>query len=808
MVPSIKPDSIIQIHGRNGVGKSMAATMLEIASGNYTFQNEGQFNKLKNVIDSCKIAIKVSGEQERYEVKLTPSTWKFNQSINGVNPMTTGNYSYNGKEIKLEDFKKKINIRVIRGDESLSQQISFFKDIFTSKISQKLETLERSLQLVEGYKERLDNVLSEQEVKEYTQKNDAYNKILDKNSNLETAITYREQTLLQQRDQVPLLNQLRFIAGQKGRDHNTEQQQVQGQLDSYKKKHEAKVKEKIELEEKRKELQGKFDAELQDWINKKESFEKKSAKLKDTLRTLFDAEAVDKLLQSDDLQASIKYAQGQIEMLENNSKIARRDLESLSVKNERVLGINGFLVRVEEFCNQIQGEPFAGDAFIRITGAGGEASISPNDLREFIKTSKQVFSEDKELKQYESKVAQANKQLQTLREQKDALTELEKVQRNILALTQKIESKGANIAEFLEKKTTFAIQEKLGSVQATIDGLNEDIASAQAKLASITHDAEELSTMPSENVIRDNLSKVGCTLKDITFEACSKKITEVQKEIVRNEHLLEDQKKQLDDVKAKFDNTKQDVELAADRLKGIGKKFGYSQLGPFLDYYNGHIQKMGSLIGILKDLISKMQSLQKDLEAVVAGKNAKNARNGELIVGEFDRIFREMYGQEEFFKYVFKEYTSIKRFDIKARTIVFETKTGLEEMRDLNEFSSGEKTYAYCRAIIAMMSKSAEHSIIILDESYALLDHEHSQDLYEFKKREIKEGGIAKFINILPLKEDLEQVVAKLRGDTEKAAKLGNDAELAMLKDQLRENEAYLQEVQKAGYYQRVIKAA
>nr|MDO8118849.1 hypothetical protein [Candidatus Sigynarchaeota archaeon] len=560
MVPSIKPDSIIQIHGRNGVGKSMAATMLEIASGNYVFQNEGQFDKLKNVIDSCKIFININEDKERYEVKLTPSTWKFNQSINGVNSLTTGNYFYNGKEIKLDDFKKKINVRVIRGDESLSQQISFFKDIFTSKISQKLETLEKSLLLVESYKERLDKTLNEQEIKEYAAKNDAYNKVLDKNAALETSILYREQSLLQQRDQVPLLKKLQFILEQKGRDHETEQQQLQGQLDSFKTKHEAKVKEKIELEKKQKELQGRFDAELQDWINKKESSEKKREKLKETLRALFDAEAVEKLLQSDDLQASIKYNQGQIETLENNSKNTRRDLENLSVKNERVLGINGFLLRIDEFCNQIQGEPFSADAFIRITGPGGETSISPNDLREFIKKSKQVFSEDKQLKEYENKVTQINKQLQTLREQKDALTELEKVQRNILALTQKIESKGANISEFLEKKTTIAIQEKLGSVQATIDELNEDIGSAQAKLSDITHDAEELAKMPSENVIRDNLSKLGCTLRELTLEACSKKLVDVQKEIGKNERQLEEQKEQIDDAKAKISEIKQDMD--------------------------------------------------------------------------------------------------------------------------------------------------------------------------------------------------------------------------------------------------------
>ena len=42
-IPIIKLGNIITIHGKNGVGKSMAATLLEIASGNYIFENETKF---------------------------------------------------------------------------------------------------------------------------------------------------------------------------------------------------------------------------------------------------------------------------------------------------------------------------------------------------------------------------------------------------------------------------------------------------------------------------------------------------------------------------------------------------------------------------------------------------------------------------------------------------------------------------------------------------------------------------------------------------------------------------------------------
>ena len=54
-IPIIDSGSIITIHGKNGVGKSMAATLLEIASGNYIFENRSRFEKLKNIIESCVV---------------------------------------------------------------------------------------------------------------------------------------------------------------------------------------------------------------------------------------------------------------------------------------------------------------------------------------------------------------------------------------------------------------------------------------------------------------------------------------------------------------------------------------------------------------------------------------------------------------------------------------------------------------------------------------------------------------------------------------------------------------------------------
>nr|MDO8116301.1 hypothetical protein [Candidatus Sigynarchaeota archaeon] len=787
IIPSFKPDGIIQVHGRNGVGKSMAATMLEIASGNYIFQSEGQLERLKSVIESCTISIRARDGQERFEVKLTPSTWRFNQSLNTVHPMTIGNYSYNGREIDFKAFKTKVNIRVIRGDESLTQQILFFKDIFTSKINQKMDALEKNMRILDAYKEKFGKSISDQDLRDYKQKQSILQTLLDKHSFLEGSISNREASLQAKKAQVPLLEQLCFILEQSTRDFAEEEKQATEKVTAFKADLDRKFKEKIQLEARLKELHDKSDTELQDWLDKKASLEKKLSKVRDNLQQLFDKDEFDKVISNEDQQLDLKNIRGKIDTLEASKIQTKKDLDELNLQNQRVVGINGFLARVEEYCNQVQNEQFARDQFIQLPGPGGIAKVSPMDLLEFIKKSKQDFSQDKQLKAYESKVSQFNNEIQDLKNKESQLGELEKIKKNLIALDQKIKLKGNKISDLVDKEALEAIPKRITALQPVIDDLNASIAKHQEKLDALVKDKNALDKMPSEHVFVDELKKLQCIFKEVTLAKCSAQLDTTRKEISKEEHLLEDQKKGKADIETKVTVARNDVQAFTEKLRDAGKRYGFTKPGPFIDYYHAHLEKIDTFSASLKTLSSKLQSFLKDLDAVVSGKEPRNKKNGEIIVGEFDKIFKEMYGHREFFTFVFKEYAGIKRFDIKERTIVFETKTGMEDKRDLNEFSSGEKTYAYCRAIISMIAGSAEHSIIILDESYALLDHDHSQDLYEFQKLKIKEGSIAKFINILPLKEDLEAIIEKLRSDLEKEEKIGNLASLAKLQQELQQ---------------------
>lgn len=103
-----------------------------------------------------------------------------------------------------------------------------------------------------------------------------------------------------------------------------------------------------------------------------------------------------------------------------------------------------------------------------------------------------------------------------------------------------------------------------------------------------------------------------------------------------------------------------------------------------------------------------------------------------------------------------------------------------------------------------MTAGIAKYNIVILDESYALLDHEHGQNLYQFQEEIVREKKIAKFINILPLKEDLPGLITTMNHSLEEEKKKGDSPNYNLLKSQLNIIQSFQDDVEKMGYYQEI----
>ncbi len=808
-IPYVDSGNIITIHGKNGVGKSMAAMLLEIASGNYIFQNENRFQKLKNVIESCEIQFKMDGSL-LYKVILKPHLWKFDKNLNSINPLTLGNFYKEAqkkeKEIDFDEFKRNINIRTIRGNESLQQQIFFFKDIFVAKINQKLKKLEEKIIFLEKYQNWLNINKLEKNIEDYNHLQQEYNDQLNMINNFENNIRNREANLKNLEKKLNLLEKLIIITNNDIDILIKERELEEKKLNKTNNEIEVNYKELSNIKDKLDELTTQFDKKTKETLKSLTNLRNKKENLKEQLGSQYDLH-LDKKFEGKSDQ-HIKEIKENIKNYQDNITKCKEDIEKLNKKNERIIEINKYLTQLRDICSKASSYDFGKEKLINIiTDKKSSLSFSFQELFEIFRNSNIEFKQDEKLKEYQENVQNYNDKIQENRKKLDALVEYNKILEKIAQLEQLIKNKGSKIDNFVDLDTRLvSLENKRKDHEKTIDNLNKDILAYNQKIQDLNITINQLKDIPTQSSLLKDLEKLGIIIgkKELSMQVFKEKSLEVQKKIKQSQIELKSMNKEKDTTKLRLEKTKNDLDKSTKEIKKAGQIFGYTQLGKFLDYFKPHIEKFRNYMEKTKALNSRLRILRDDIEKVVEGINPKNKTHLKIINIEFDNIFKQLYERNEFFEYVFKNYVKIKKFDIGNRAIIFETIGGMEETRDLEEFSSGEKTYAYCRSIITLTANIAQYNIVILDESYALLDREHSQNLYQFQKEMVQRKGITKFINILPLKEDLQKLIDLIDKNIKEEEKKPDSSNLIHLNRQLEILQSFQKEISSHGYYQEI----
>ncbi len=358
-IPLINSGNIVTIHGKNGVGKSMAATMLEIASGNYTFESEGRFNKLVNIIQSCEIQLKENGDL-LYKAELKPHLWHFEKNLNRINPRTLGDY-FKGekrreKEIQFEEFKKNVYVRTIRGNESLQQQIFFFKDVLVAKIGQKLEKLEQKIEFLDKYQVWINKNELEKLLNNYSKYQEKYNKDLNKISNFDSSISNRTASLNNFNQQLEILNKLIFIAKNELEKLVKKSSGEEEKLKNTKNEREDNYKKLSNIEQKLKEIETQFDQKTTLLIKKLAKLRNKKEVFKKNLVSQFDIEleSADKNNTSNQMAEINK----NIDSYQARIKMHKENIEKLNKENKRILKINNILSQLREICSKASSTEF------------------------------------------------------------------------------------------------------------------------------------------------------------------------------------------------------------------------------------------------------------------------------------------------------------------------------------------------------------------------------------------------------------------------------------------------------------------
>ena len=795
----IKPENIITIHGKNGVGKSMAATLLEITSGNYTFENEERFLKLSKIIKDCEINFKIS-ESNNYRVKLQPYLWKFEKSLNRINPVTIGTYFHNDEEINFSIFNKNIFIRTIRGDESLQQQILFFKEVFLGKIQRKIIQIEKKIEFLQNYEDWFRNITQEENIKKYTEEQGVLNDSLNEISNLNTTIRNRNNSLRRLTEQLEIIEKLNFL-----KENNKEKVQdstkiSKENLDSLEKARSDYNQQIVQIETKLKTLTIDYDEDTKKYIKSLQGLKKKKGELKERLESQYKIE----LKQISSKKSNFEE---EIEKYEEEIENYKKKIEKLNKENKRVVSINNFLIKMRGILEQAISNEFAEEKIIKGKfPKNKDLKLSFKDLYEIIKQNIAEFSENDTLLCYKDEVEKLNSKIRENRPVLENLSKLASICNEIQVLKSKNKGSSSKLDKYLNLEKQI---EELDTKHKNLEKLKQErekqIDNLKIKINSEEERIKQINSIPPQQKLIIDLKKLESKFSTFSMENLLEYETRINQDIKQNSRKLHHDEENVLKIQEKLEITKKQIGSLNESIRKSAEKLGLKDIDEFIKYISQHSTKLQKNLHDSKEIYKRLKILKEDIIKIIDGRKPKNPKNLEMITSHFDSLFKDIYGKKEFFEFVFKDYSKIERFDIAKKTIVFETLAGIKEVRDLEEFSSGEKTYAYCRAIISMTAHVARYNIVVLDESYALLDHEHSQNLYQFQIQMVKSKGISKFINILPLKEDLDSYYNNLQSTITREQKYGDKQVVESLQNQIEIVKEFNEEVNSKGYYQETL---
>ena len=266
---------------------------------------------------------------------------------------------------------------------------------------------------------------------------------------------------------------------------------------------------------------------------------------------------------------------------------------------------------------------------------------------------------------------------------------------------------------------------------------------------NLTNNLESLETLNDElkNVCGEIPENLDTKLNDL-----NKKKEKINKEFNVLESKLKKSTLTLKEVELDIEKIKQDIMV-------IAKSYKYSDFSKWIEYIDFHFQKTQKLINnILFPFSDYLKTLKDIFNEIEKNRIIKNKKYLSLISETYNQFFLTTYRHPAFFQHVFKGYKEIKYFDIIEKKIVFIKEDNGEDQRRLIDFSSGEKAYAFIRAMITLFKKDSKYKILFLDEANALMDYIRSGDLLNFQLELIKNKDFDKIINILPMQKEPAQL--------------------------------------------------
>lgn len=754
-IPYIKNGKLIKLIGKNGVGKSMAAIFLELSCGNHHFKNEEQYKEIKTRLKECNINL--NSNTDKIEVTITPGTWIYNKDEFKLEENSIGFFKLNNKRIDINQLRDLLSIKVIRGNENLETQIELITDIFMEiidkyliknadyieklKVYQKAFSKSVNLNLIYKYREKQEGFAELAKIKIENQTK--YDEVLEKLEIAKKKIELSEKIIMwNENDPITIKKEI---------------EGVEFDIQNYETKYDENVAELQKTEEKLKDIEKTKKKQIQEYIEKKNKLVKSKNSLIKRIRQNFSEEAKE-IMNAKSLNL--------IEEIENKKK---EHLEIIQKYYDEEFGSKAkFIITLIDKIKIIQGildeciadgledqiiiDDFYNDVLLK---------VSVKQLKILIDNTILSLESKPEHISLKEKLEELNKDVKRKSTLLNFMSDWKKIIKKDIDLNKaKTNITDNTLDQFIEPekiKQYFDEQDSLINDNSQIKMKLNDFILRLEKLNERYHLTENLK--PKEEIF-NSLNKYYKTLP-VNFEEERDKLLGIKTKLEKSRDGIE---YNLGNLKSRIKMLEGEITDIKSEIIKIAKKFDYSKLNNWENFVLNHSKKVQILINNLLIPFSDYIFIAKN--AFYDIKERKSIRKNkyiELISEIYNQFFLDTYNKPSFFNYVFKDYESIKDFDIINNKINFIKKDKTIDSRSLSDFSSGEKAYAFIRAMISLINKNAKYKILFIDEANALLDYIRAGDLENLQLEMIKNGELDKIINIFPIHETPDQLSEEFR---------------------------------------------
>jgi len=795
---------IIEVQGLNGIGKSVAAQLLSILTGQFTFQRRADFESLKSALKEATISItNLENQCKSIEVILTPSSWQLNRDFQ-IDINTIGQYYIDGSKVPAENIYPLLKVSIIRGNDTILSQMREALIRNKEEINQFLISVQNNYNLFQNIRSKFFQASPDENLKTYLRsleqlaqyKSDEqrHRQQLEENqkiiSHLKPLVMKKEQIEQLEAANIPALKN-RISEIQKGLRANSDEQSILVQ----------------EIESIREKVITQSESEktrIDQVIKQISKYEREESDLRSQLSDLIKLiELPERSIELNELGKNLIQAQAdntvKIESLDTKWKEVRRSIELSDIGHSMIFRL---LPAIDKGLGiYVIAEGKYGDS--------GSLKITVEELEKWIRNRLSELEQEtsalpeKDYRDYAEKLSNQKIHIG------QALTSV----RNLGRKMQQI-SYLNNQLNILQSSINKEAADKLQELKNRLEGLRHDELVLRIELEERQSTYESLKEFPSLDVLvneyHKDMEKLGFPREeDIRikhrdyldiFAASKINLESVEEKRIETENLLRalviKLKEQLtvlesDEVLSYFTHGK---DLRTDDDKITALKQAHINMNTLVDHSDWIKNR---LIIISQTMDSMILQLRDKEPSVSVDENIM-----QVLRDIYNDYFIRIYQKPEYLQYVFKGFESIVKFDMESNSIVLKTSSGQDITRPLTVFSSGERAFAFSLAMVTITSeRKAANRILILDEFGALLDYERSNVLKNHIKDYVLESKAAeKVILILPAREDLRERISDLKSKI--ATQKHN---LPKLEEDLQLWEGFQRDLESKGYFQYVV---